>query len=243
MIKYTILYKNGKTWNGETASIYQIKAFDCLLLITQPLPGKFKIYKPFQNRSWAWVEDRTFFKNPMRKPNPASVTKKQKAFDKAYAEWKINNSNLVDYDDGSGYTKYAHVGNGDTSIKAYKKWLWEQKQVAPDGWIPWYGGKCPVPYDARVEVKFRCGKTNDRIIAGVWGWGKGDGSHSIVAYRLLDEDGKPVKYSKPLAEFHKQVGEVAESALPITLKLSYDTPIKTTYTFWLGAFGEISDEL
>ena len=42
-----------------------------------------------------------------------------------------------------------------------------------------------------------------------------------------------------IGKFHHLAGEVAESASPITLKLSYDKPIKTTYTFWLGAFGEI----
>ena len=44
-----------------------------------------------------------------------------------------------------------------------------------------------------------------------------------------------------IGKFHHLAGEVAESASPITLKLSYDKPIKTTYTFWLGAFGRLTN--
>lgn len=224
MIKYTILYKNGKTWNGKVNRLYDLArpANDAVLLWVKGESGS-SIYIPGVCSSWTNVPGTSTGKKPIRTPNPASVTKKQKAFDKTYAEWKINNSNLVDYDDGSGYMKYTHVGNGDTSIKAYKKWLWEQKQADPNGWIPWHGGKsskCPLPYNTQVEVKFRCGDINDTLPAGEWAWAGGNGSHVIVAYRLLVEENKPVEYSEPKK-----------------------APIKVTYTFWLGQDGSVSDEL
>ena len=232
MIKYTILYKNGKAWNGKCKHMDDLQAqFVANDVLHITVTTQTSVHVLWPKRTWfdnVSVEQTVLdrhngkFKLP-RKPNPASVTKKQKAFDKAYAEWKINNSNLVDYDDGSGYMKYTHVGNGDTSIKAYKKWLWEQKQADPNGWIPWHGGKsskCPLPYNTQVEVKFRCGDINDTLPAGEWAWAGGNGSHVIVAYRLLVEENKPVEYSEPKK-----------------------APIKVTYTFWLGQDGSVSDEL
>lgn len=219
MIKYTILYKNGKTWNGKAETRADIMEY-CWNLIKQKRDvlhvtwiendGDVSVVWPRLNYTGAptlassiLCSDHYNIK-PTRTPNPASVTKKQKAFDKAYAEWKINNSNLVDYDDGSGYMKYAHVGNGDTSIKAYKKWLWEQKQA---------------------ELKSVLKETSLDEFVKIW-----DG-----VYRPWKE--------AAIGKFHHLAGEVAEGALPITLKLSYDVPIKTTYTFWLGQDGSISDEL
>jgi hypothetical protein len=209
MIKYTILYKNGKTWNGKAEKVEDIPIVSCTALFFKQT-NITKVYIPsagYGLRRWSYRFN--LGGNEPRKPNPASITKKQKAFDKAYARW---------------IEMQADLNQGrrlDISIKAYKKWLWEQKQkqAGPDGWIPWYGGeysKCPLPYNTQVEVKFRCGDTNDTLPAGDWDWGGGDGGHVIVAYRLLGEENKPVKYSEPKK-----------------------APIKVTYTFWLGAFGEI----
>lgn len=236
MSKYTILYKNGKTWNGKCNLLRDIRThkleprcgYDIpvwvsidnkslsdgdiirFVLDVEDNGDNYTRYSTYRilggGRFMMLVDTVDTPIKPTRKPNPASVTKKQKAFDKAYAEWIEMQADL----------NQGRRGGLDISIKAYKKWLWEQKQVSPDGWITWHGGECPVPYDAKVEVKFRCGETNDRLVAGRWRWGKGDGSHSIVAYRLLGEGGKPVKYSEPKK-----------------------APIKVTYTFWLGAFGEI----
>lgn len=225
MIKYTILYKNGKTWNGKAETRADIRVY-CWNLIKQKRDvlhvtwiendGDVCVVWPRLSYTGAptlassiLCSDHYNIK-PTRTPNPASVTKKQKKFDEDYAEWAADK-----------YSKAFPLGPGgaDCSKQAYKKWLWEQKQVGPDGWITWHGGECPVPGDAKVEVKFRCGETNDRLEAGRWGWWESGGGHIIVAYRLLDEEGKPVKYSEPKK-----------------------TPIKVTYTFWLGAFGEISDE-
>ena len=213
MIKYTILYKNGKTWNGKCKHVDDLQAqvvANDVLHITVTTQTSVHVLWPY--RTWLGnvdteqtVLDRHNgkFKLP-RKPNPASVTKKQKKFDEDYARWVRD---------------WRLRGSSDITVQAYKKWLWEQKQAGPDGWIPWGGGKCPVPYPTEVEVKFRCGLTNKTLPAEDWDWGGGDGGHVIVAYRLLGEENKPVKYSEPKK-----------------------APIKVTYTFWLGAFGEIGDE-
>lgn len=219
MIKYTILYKNGKTWNGKAETRADIMEY-CWNLIKQKRDvlhvtwiendGDVCVVWPRLNYTGAATlassilcSDHYNIK-PTRAPNPASKTKKQKAFDKAYARW-VRDWHLR--------------GSSDITMQAYKKWLWEQKQVGHNGWIPWYGGeysKCPLPYNTQVEVKFRCGDTNDTLPAGEWAWAGGNESHLIVAYRLLGEENKPVKYSEPKK-----------------------APIKVTYTFWLGAFGEV----
>lgn len=56
-------------------------------------------------------------------------------------------------------------------------------------WIKWEGGKCPVPYDTMVEVKFRNGEIREARSARGWGWGwgGGDGGFIIVAYRVVKE--------------------------------------------------------
>lgn len=236
MIKYTILYKNGKTWNGKCTMLRDIGTHKLEPRCGYDIPvwvsvdnktlsdgdivrfmlgagdsgGNYtshSTYRILGGRFMMLIDVVYTSIRPTRTPNPASVTKKQKKFDKAYAEWAADK-----------YSKAFPLGPGgaDCSKQAYKKWLWEQKQVGPDGWITWHGGECPVPGDAKVEVKFRCGETNDRLEAGMWGWWESGGGHIIVAYRLLDEEGKPVKYSEPKK-----------------------TPIKVTYTFWLGAFGEV----
>lgn len=263
MIKYTILYKNGKTWNGKAETRADIMVY-CWNLIKQKrdvlhvtwieTDGGISVVWPRLSYTGAPTLASSILCSdhynirPTRTPNPASVTKKQKKFDKAYVEWAADK-----------YSKAFPLGPGgaDCSKQAYKKWLWEQKQAelksvlketsldefvrvdvpdgfsTSDGWIPWHGGECPVPGDAKVGVKFRCGETNDGLEAGRWGWGPGGGDHIIVAYRLLDEEGKHIKVTTQLP------GQIDPVALPITIKLSYDTPIKTTYTFWLGAFGEV----
>lgn len=289
MIKYTILYKNGKTWNGKCTMLRDIGTHKLEPRCGYDIPvwvsvdnktlsdgdivrfmlgagdsgGNYtshSTYRILGGRFMMLIDVVYTSIRPTRTPNPASVTKKQKKFDEEYVEWAADK-----------YSKAFPLGPGgaDCSKQAYKKWLWEQKQAelksvlketsldefvrvdvpdgfsTSDGWIPWHGGECPVPGDAKVEVKFRCGETNDRLEAGRWrwGWGPGDGSHSIVAYRLLGEDGKPIKHSKPKKLNIKVTiqlpGQIDPVALPITIKLSYDTPIKTTYTFWLEAFGEI----
>lgn len=198
MIKYTILYKNGKTWNGKAESLESIPVpNDAVLMMFRDL--ECYVCRPSDDGSWfdvLFIPELSKSK-PTRTPNPSSVTKKQKKFDEDYAEWKINNSNLVDYDDGGGYMKYAHVGNGDTSIKAYKKWLWEQKQAE----LKSVDVATSITFSEPVEVPVN--------ITINW-----DGIY------------KPWK----------------EAAIKKYKTHSYNEPIKTTYTFWLGQDGSISDE-
>lgn len=70
------------------------------------------------------------------------------------------------------------------------------------GWMPWYGGKCPLPDDTRVEVQFGA-YTDADSLAGDWDWGRGDTVLPILAYRVLredeDVDKKPGKFVKFLA--------------------------------------------
>ena len=166
MIKYTILYKNGKAWNGKCKHMDDLQAqfvANDVLHITVTTQTSVHVLWPC--RTWLGNVNMTQvvldrhngkFKLP-RKPNPASITKKQKKFDEDYARW-VRDWHLR--------------GSSDITMQAYKKWLWEQKQkqAGPDGWIPWYGGeysKCPLPYNTQVEVKFRCGDTNDTLPAGI----------------------------------------------------------------------------
>lgn len=54
---------------------------------------------------------------------------------------------------------------------------------APDGWIPWEGGECPVADGKLVTVQFRNGETA-RDIAMACAWQHGMGTADIIAYRL-----------------------------------------------------------
>ena len=52
-----------------------------------------------------------------------------------------------------------------------------------DGWIKWDGGECPVDPETIVEVRFRCGETDEDGEASYWRWYHGKGDYDIVAYR------------------------------------------------------------
>lgn len=64
-----------------------------------------------------------------------------------------------------------------------------------NNWITWAGGDCPVPADARVAIKFRCGEEDDRHSAEVWRWwhvgdtdrayGDPNEAYDIVSYQVL----------------------------------------------------------
>jgi len=227
MYKYTILYKNGKTWSGKAAHYTDIPLVDCLVMVCITHIGDGYNEQSFWVPTGVGLDNEWYLLNELyvpiskqRTPNPNSKTKKQKKFDEDYREWKEANENSIIWT--------------DTSVKAYKKHLWNCKQlitdvrewVAPyyeqwlkdqadklvedDGWIPWNGGSCPVAVDTKVAVKFGCGLISSRVLAGTWDWRHGglSFSYNIVAYKLLDKR----------------------------------NPIKTTYTFWLGAGGEVVDE-
>lgn len=218
MIKYTILYKNGKTWNGKCNLLRDIRThklepqcvYDIPVWVSidnKPLSygdiirfmldvgdnggnyTKYSTYRILGGGRFMMLIDTVFIRiKPTRKPNPASVTKKQKAFDKTYAEWADKVFSLVG------------GGGADTSIKAYKKWLWEQKQA---------------------ELK------------------------SVLKETSLDEF---VRVTADLKE-HLKGGIPVDTAFALCTQQLWDElgrskqPIKTTYTFWLGQDGSVSDEL
>lgn len=66
-----------------------------------------------------------------------------------------------------------------------------------DGWIDWPGGECPVPRGTLVDVRYRCGRENNHVSAGIscdmggsdsdWcaeDWSHDNSGHDIIAYRL-----------------------------------------------------------
>lgn len=61
-------------------------------------------------------------------------------------------------------------------------------------WIEWHGGKCPVNYTAKVEVRFR--GTPDMWQAGEAGrlfWEHYDGGRGeIIAYRVIEDEKQDV---------------------------------------------------
>ena len=71
-----------------------------------------------------------------------------------------------------------------------KEWYtahgWLLRQADADGWIPWEGGECPLPDDARIKVMTRNGVEHRLPIhAGNQRWGHGGGQYDIIAYRLI----------------------------------------------------------
>ncbi len=220
MIKYTILYKNGKTWNGKAERLVDIPVVDCVVMTATYDSSEgtdVHMYLPTKRSKWEYLW-RTWYgklKQKKRTPNPNSKTKKQKAFDQAYLEWTMEH-----------FAKYDNC----PSVKEYKKWLWEQKnekavKVDKDGFIPWNGGDCPVQRNTKVVVKFKgdYSHISNPLSAFCWDW-KHHGTRSdIVAYKVYEEELRKIEYKGFSYPANGQ-------------------PIKTTYTFWLGATGEIVDD-
>ncbi len=229
MYKYTILYKNGKTWSGKANYFSEITPVDCVVMVCSIDTGAGYKEQSFWvptggglDNEWYWYLLNELYVpvSKQRKPNPKSKTKKQKRFDQDYREW----ANI--------WMSICGTAGGVPSVKAYKKQLWNMKQLITDvrkdirghydqwlkdkgyklqedeGWIPWHGGPCPIEANTNVVVKFKCGDTCSAFYAGDWNWGWEEPEHgyNIVAYKLLQTESKP---------------------------------IKTTYTFWLGAGGEV----
>lgn len=254
MIKYTILYKNGKTWNGKAKWVEDIPAVDCLALVYQ------RGDRLYATTSYTCIASTTGYgwnlATPVgynlvgyqRTPNPASVTKKQKKFDKDYARWVMDRTELVEY----GY-----VDKVDTSIKAYKKWLWEQKleKQAEDA-----HKSTLIPAGTKILIKFTSGK--EEVYATVEGdsWFSLDTAGDIADYEVLDEQKQAglksvdvatsITFSEPVElpvnitiNWDGIYKPWKEAAIKKYKTHSYDKPIKTTYTFWLGQDGSISDEM
>ena len=244
MFKYTILYKNGKTWNGKANHVNDIDVLSDKDIIHATVVSGNNVRLIYPSRSCGFVVTTNLYLNDhnhkankvsKRTPNPTSKTKKQGAFDKAYADWVFVQRGVV-----------------DISIKAYKRWLWEQKKTTPDkdGFIPWNGGEMPVKHNIKVDLRFRDGEHNSsKSDAGVYYW-KHNGSRSdIVAYKVYEdpkvqeEQPEPsefkIKYSNGDTFSFSTAGGVLAAAARMN---QWMKPIKTTYTFWLGADGSIFDE-
>lgn len=56
------------------------------------------------------------------------------------------------------------------------------------GWIPWSGGKCPVPPEMVVHVVFRSGARHLHFPAECWVWEHGNSGVDIVAYRVAEKE-------------------------------------------------------
>ena len=124
MIKYTILYKNGKTWNGKAESIANIPVVPCVLLVAHCKDGVRKLYYT-DGYAWELFEEMNPSHVYKRTPNPKSKTKKQRVFDEAYAKW------LEDKNKNGDYFYYKRTGK-----QAYKKWLHEQRLVDQSKFVP-----------------------------------------------------------------------------------------------------------
>lgn len=288
MIKYTILYKNGKTWNGKATHLRNIFCVDCHVMVatypymTNSVRTDVLVPAELLPSCLGWVLKHFSIKKiepkKVRQANPKSKTKKQRAFDKAYREWRDTMGELND----------GRRGNLGFSITAYKKWLYEQQKekhltevvgafpeykVAlytntdkqdDDGWITWNGGLRPVVPDTKIEIKFR-GSNKTLVIdkPQSYDWRHFGEFYDIVAYKLHEEVVSPTEPQKitfpsgatiswdgvykpwkeaALTKFKIEAKKVADGESSyILLNVDYDYPIKTTYTFWLGALGEIND--
>lgn len=67
------------------------------------------------------------------------------------------------------------------------------RQIENDGWVDWKGDRAlpPVEVDALVEVRLRGGETIKREAKYfAWSNGVGNRSYDIIAYRVIENDGK-----------------------------------------------------
>jgi hypothetical protein len=237
MYKYTILYKNGKTWSGKTVFYRDIPPVAGAIMVTTPLNVTgyqqrmvYAAHKGFRNELfWQGVHIWNIEKK-QRTPNPNSKTKKQKKFDEDYRDWVFDQYQAARFRSHPLPLKEQTI---DTSIKAYKKWLWEQKQL-----------------DQASQFKvslFNTDITHELVV-------EDDNQRKII---FTDPFGNTscVKFEKPkavdlkvdigiYAKLQEEVLSLQEgndSFIVINCRIT-EEPIKTTYTFWLGAGGEVVDE-
>lgn len=65
----------------------------------------------------------------------------------------------------------------------------EQQEKGNDGWIEWKGGLV-APVTGRVDVRYRNGKEEIGHKAGDFSWRKELGGVTIIAYRVIENDGR-----------------------------------------------------
>lgn len=94
--------------------------------------------------------------------------------------------------------KLPEASDHDTSVITREQY--ESALAAKnEGWIEWAGGECPVEKGTLVDVRYRNGKENHHVAAGVRGsvaaggdlrgmfacdWSNGSSGNDIIAYRL-----------------------------------------------------------
>lgn len=64
------------------------------------------------------------------------------------------------------------------------------RQIENDGWIEWGGGDCPISEKDTVEVLSRNGKKATLSRAHTWDWTHIDSGSDIIAYRVIENDGR-----------------------------------------------------
>ena len=64
----------------------------------------------------------------------------------------------------------------------------EQQEKGDDGWVEWCGGEC-APVTGIVEVRWSTGST-DIGHSGVWRWEYSKFMTNIIAYRVIENDGR-----------------------------------------------------
>ena len=107
-----------------------------------------------------------------------------------YSSGEMDGSILLCYDNGSS----SKTTNERWPLIRWKHWRIVEYN---DGWIEWNGGECPVPEGTLVDVRYRNGKENYHVKAGVmedsggsapdWSatrWSNWDTYGDIIAYRL-----------------------------------------------------------
>lgn len=63
-------------------------------------------------------------------------------------------------------------------------------QIDNDGWIEWKGGSRPVESGVTVATMCRNGSCAPPEVAIYWDWGHSGGNLDIIAYRLIESDGR-----------------------------------------------------
>ncbi len=68
-------------------------------------------------------------------------------------------------------------------------------RVVPDenGWLPWYGGKCPLDGTVMVEVKYRHDIAGESDYAHLIRWGHLYTAGDVIAYRVTRDKPKKMK--------------------------------------------------
>ncbi len=105
------------------------------------------------------------------------------------------------YADGWKIELNSFVGWGPTSSPVF----YEDREyrVIPDkdGWLPWYGGECPVDGTAFVDVRYKHCLVNEADYAHIIRWKHLDIAGDVIAYRVIKEaEADPYAKLKAAAE-------------------------------------------